>query len=101
VLLIRGILHKGQRKVMTLIPLKTRTGTAALTLAAVVAPFVLATRAKAIVTNVLGMETIMVNRYLLVVFAIGLISGLVLGYAVRAAISLRHRRAAMRRRYLL
>jgi hypothetical protein len=36
-----------------------------------------------------------------VVFAIGLAVGFAVGYAVRAAISLRHHRAAMKRRYLL
>jgi hypothetical protein len=36
-----------------------------------------------------------------VVFAIGVAVGFAVGYAVRAAISLRHRKAAMRRRYLL
>jgi uncharacterized membrane protein (Fun14 family) len=38
---------------------------------------------------------------LVVVFPIGLAVGFAVGYAVRAAISLRHRRAAMKRRYLL
>jgi hypothetical protein len=36
--------------------------------------------------------------YILVVFAVGLAVGFAVGYAVRAAISLRHRRAAMKRR---
>src|SRR5215831_16339542 len=36
-----------------------------------------------------------------VVFAIGLAVGFAVGYAVRAAISLRHRRAAIKRRYLI
>jgi hypothetical protein len=36
-----------------------------------------------------------------VVFAIGAGVGFTVGYAVRAAISLRHRQAAMKRRYLL
>jgi hypothetical protein len=86
---------------MALIPLKARTGIAALPFAAVAAPFVLATQAKAIVINFPGgIETGIVNRYLLVVFAIGLVSGFVLGYAVRAAISFRHHRAAIKRRYL-
>ena len=39
--------------------------------------------------------------YISVVFAVGLAVGFAVGYAVRAAISLRHRRAAMKRRYLL
>jgi hypothetical protein len=34
-------------------------------------------------------------------FAIGLVSGFTLGYAVRAAISFRHHQAAIKRRYLL
>ena len=34
-----------------------------------------------------------------VVFATGLVSGFAFGYAVRAAISFRHHRAAMKRRY--
>jgi uncharacterized membrane protein (Fun14 family) len=38
---------------------------------------------------------------ILLVFAIGQIIGFALGYAVRAAISFRHRQAAMKRRYLL
>jgi L-aminopeptidase/D-esterase-like protein len=38
---------------------------------------------------------------LVVVFPIGLAAGFAVGYAVRAAISLRHRQAAMKRRYLL
>jgi hypothetical protein len=97
----RGIFHKGQRKIMALIPLKARTGIAALTFAAVVAPFVLATQTKAIVINFPGdIETVIVNRYLLVVFAIGLVSGFALGYAVRAAISFRRHQAAIKRRYL-
>jgi hypothetical protein len=37
----------------------------------------------------------------MVVFAIGLGSGFALGYAVRAAMSYRHRQAAMKRRYIL
>ena len=36
-----------------------------------------------------------------VVFLIALLSGFALGYAVRAAMSLRRHRAAMKRRYLL
>jgi uncharacterized membrane protein (Fun14 family) len=36
-----------------------------------------------------------------VVFPIGLAAGFAVGYAVRAAISLRHRHAARKRRYLL
>jgi hypothetical protein len=36
----------------------------------------------------------------MVVFAIGL-GGFALGYAVRAAMSYRHRQAAMKRRYIL
>jgi hypothetical protein len=36
-----------------------------------------------------------------VVFAIGLIIGFALGYAVRAAISFRRHQTAVRRRYLL
>jgi hypothetical protein len=36
-----------------------------------------------------------------VVFAIGASVGFAVGHAVRAAISLRHRQAAIRRRYLL
>ena len=39
--------------------------------------------------------------YISAVFAVGLAVGFAVGYAVRAAISLRHRRAAMKRRYLL
>jgi len=39
--------------------------------------------------------------YISEVFAVGLAVGFAAGYAVRAAISLRHRRAAMKRRYLL
>jgi len=85
---------------MALIPSKARTGIAALTFAGVVAPFVLAIQAKAIVINFPhSVET--VNRYLLLVFAIGLVSGFALGYGVRAAISFRHRQAAIKRRYLL
>src|SRR5215831_793212 len=96
----RSIFHKRRRKTVVLIPLKPRTGIGALTFAAVVAPFVLATQAKAIVLNFPGgMETVIENRYLLVVFAIGLVSGFALGYAVRAAISFRHHQAAMKRRY--
>jgi hypothetical protein len=38
---------------------------------------------------------------ILVVFAIGLIIGFALGYAIRAAITFRHRQAAIKRRYLL
>jgi hypothetical protein len=38
---------------------------------------------------------------ILVVFAIGLVSGFALGYAVRAAISFRHRQAATNDAYLL
>jgi hypothetical protein len=38
---------------------------------------------------------------LVVLFPIGLAAGFAVGYAVRAAISLRHHQAAMRRRYLL
>jgi hypothetical protein len=36
-----------------------------------------------------------------VVFASGLVIGFAVGYAVRAAISFRHRQAAIKRRYLL
>jgi hypothetical protein len=43
----RYIFHKRQRKVMALIPLKARSGIAALTFAAAVVPFVSATAAKA------------------------------------------------------
>jgi hypothetical protein len=39
--------------------------------------------------------------YISAVFAVGLAAGFTVGYAFRAAISLRHRRAAMKRRYLL
>jgi hypothetical protein len=39
--------------------------------------------------------------YVSAVFAAGLAVGFAVGYAVRAGISLRHRRAAMKRRYLL
>jgi hypothetical protein len=42
------IFHKRRRKIMALIPSKARTGIAALTFAAAMAPFVLATPAKAI-----------------------------------------------------
>jgi len=38
---------------------------------------------------------------ILVVFASGLAVGFAVGYAVRTAVSLRHRRAARKRRYLL
>jgi len=38
---------------------------------------------------------------ILIVFAVGLVSGFALGYAVRAAISFRHHQAAIKRRYLL
>src|SRR5262249_58949363 len=43
-----GIFHRRRRKIMTLNPLKSRTGIAALTFAAAVVPFVLASPAKAI-----------------------------------------------------
>ena len=39
------------------------------------------------------------NEGMTVVFAVGLAVGVAVGYAVRAAISLRHRRAAMKRRF--
>ena len=39
--------------------------------------------------------------YISAVFAVGLAVRFAAGYAVRAAISLRHRQAAIRRRYLL
>jgi hypothetical protein len=42
------IFHRRRRKVMALIPSKARAGIAALTCAAAVAPFVLATPAKGI-----------------------------------------------------
>jgi len=37
----------------------------------------------------------------MVVFAFGLCGGFALGYAARAAMSYRHRQAAMKRRYIL
>jgi len=43
-----GIFHKRRRKIMALIPSKARAGIAAVTFAAAVMPFVLATPAKAI-----------------------------------------------------
>jgi hypothetical protein len=50
------IFHKRRRKIMALISSKARAGIAALTFAAVVAPFVLATPAKALKIQILDVE---------------------------------------------
>src|SRR5215831_15018699 len=56
------IFHRRRRKIMALIPLKARAGIAALTFAAAMAPFVLATPAIAVTISVNGTSTGTINN---------------------------------------